>query len=101
MLSLNVYSQTKENAMMASKEEIDALECEYIKVVQDIMSEYGCEYSGVTMTKVYEEDGSRNYELLIHHQNLNYLDDEKKTSLENDLRDILRDDNQANFSFIS
>jgi len=100
IFSLNVYSQTKENAMRASKEQVDTLECEYIKVAQSIMSEYGCKYSGVTMTKIYGEDGIRDYELVIHHQNLKYLDDEEINQLKKDLHSVLCDDNYASFSFV-
>ncbi len=87
--SITAYSQSLERAALADKEGIDLQEQEILTGIKGVMKEFGCEYSGVTMTKVYCEDGSRNYQVLIHHRNLFYLDPEEMAQLKESLYKIV------------
>lgn len=73
--STTAYSQSVEKAAHAAKERMDTEEQEFLHTVRQIMTEQGCPYSGVTMTKAYEEDGGRTYRVAVHHRNLSYLDE--------------------------
>lgn len=46
----------------------DAWESAYIKEMKGLLQQHGLAESGITMTKVMEADGSRSYEVLIHHR---------------------------------
>ena len=96
--SMNVYSQSMENKIMADKEQTDLLEKEYLKEMKHILSNYGCENAGVTMTKVYGED-INSYEVAIHHSNLRFLDDTGKAQLLMQLQNLVKDFPCAVFVF--
>lgn len=83
--SQSVYSQTKENSFVADKEGIDRFESNYLSQVRELMEAYGCSDSGITMTKVFTEDGGRSYEVQIHHRNLSYLDEVRVADLKTEL----------------
>lgn len=86
--SATAYSQSLERAALGDKEGIDLQEQEILTGIKGVMKEFGCEYSGVTMTKVYCEDGSRNYQVLIHHRDLSYLDAEEMAQLKESLDQV-------------
>ncbi|MGN0247089.1 MAG: hypothetical protein ACI4DK_14150 [Lachnospiraceae bacterium] len=96
--SMNVYSQSMENKIMADKEQTDLLEKAYLKEMKHILSNYGCENAGVTMTKVYGEDVN-SYEVAIHHSNLRFLDDTGKAQLLMQLQNLVKDFPCAVFVF--
>lgn len=98
LCSLKVYSHSKENRIIADKEMVDQLERSYIKAIKTKLAEYGCEYAGVTMTKVYCETGNE-YEVSIHHKNIKYLDEKEMDSLSGDLEWLVQDFQNSNFSF--
>ncbi|MBO5452098.1 MAG: hypothetical protein J6A11_11235 [Lachnospiraceae bacterium] len=96
--SMNVYSQSMENKIMADKEQTDLLEKAYLKEMKHILSHYGCENAGVTMTKVYGED-INSYEVAIHHSNLRFLDDTGKAQLLMQLQNLVKNFPCAVFVF--
>lgn len=97
--SATVYSQSLERAALADKEGVDLQEREILAEIKGIMKEFGCEYSGVTMTKVYCEDGGRDYQVLIHHRNLSFLDDEEMAQLKARLYDVTSGWNHMEFHY--
>lgn len=96
--SMNVYSQSLENKIVADKEQTDMLEKAYLKEMKHILSLYGCENAGITMTKVYGEDVN-SYEVAIHHSNLRFLDDTAKAQLLMQLQNLVKDFPYAVFLF--
>lgn len=79
-ISGTVISQNKHG----SREEaqyFNAIEQEYTEAVRKLLSEKGCENSGITMTRVTDTDGSREYTVTIHHRRLKSLSEEKKQEL--------------------
>ena len=83
---------------MADKEQTDLLEKAYLKEMKHILSHYGCENAGVTMTKVYGED-INSYEVAIHHSNLRFLDDTGKAQLLMQLQNLVKNFPCAVFVF--
>lgn len=80
--SATAYSQSVEKGGFEDREEVDLQEQALLREMKGIMKEYGCEYSGITMTKIYLEDGTRSYRIRIHHRNISMLDEEELEALE-------------------
>lgn len=87
--SATAYSQSVERTTFQDKEEIDLQEQALLKEMKQIMKEYGCEYSGITMTKVYLEDGTRSYLIRIHHRNISILDENELEALKERLKRLM------------
>ena len=97
--SQSVYSQGRKGFANPDKESMDKLESEYIEQVAELMKEYGCEYGGITMTEVYETDGSRSYKVLIHHRNLSFFSREELAELEKRLTEFSEAFQNAEFTY--
>lgn len=97
--SQSVYSQSRKGFGGSEQENMENLESEYMERVTKLMKEYGCEYSGITMTKVFEADGSRSYKVLIHHRNLSFLSEEELGELEERLTEFSGDFQNAEFTY--
>ena len=97
--SQSVYSQSRQGIRVTDKESMEALESEYLEQVAMLMKEYGCEYSGITMTKVFEADGSRSYAVLIHHRNLSFLSEKELRELESRLTEFSGAFQNAEFTY--
>lgn len=82
--SMTVHSQgSQEKSFM--KHEADAKEQAFLQETKEIISAYGCENGGITMTKVYEDDGSMDYTVLVHHKNIRYLDKEQGAAMQDEI----------------
>lgn len=97
--SQSVYSQSRKGLRITDKESMDVLESQYMEQVAMLMKEYGCEYSGITMTKVFEPDGSRSYKVLIHHRNLSLLSEKELRELEERLTEFSGAFQNAEFTY--
>lgn len=97
--STTAYSQSVEKAAIAAKESIDVQETELLQTIRQIMKEYGCEYSGVTMTKTYTEDGGRIYQVAVHHRNIAYLDKTEIKQIETELHQVTGNWEHTEFCF--
>lgn len=58
-----------------------AMEKEYVCEIREYLNEQGFENSGVTLTRVVEADGSREYEIALHHKYLEKLEDSERSRL--------------------
>lgn len=65
-----------------------ALEQEYVEEIRKLLAERGYCNSGVTMNRVVEEDGSRQYIVTIHHRRIMQLDQEQQKELLDECRII-------------
>lgn len=54
---------------------------DYVKKVRHFLSEQGYKNSGVTMTYVLTDEGSREYTVTIHHKKISALDEGEKVQL--------------------
>ena len=61
------------------------IEQEYVSRVRSYLNDSGYDNSGVTLTKVLYEDGSREYTLNIHHKRLEKLTSTERERLKEEL----------------
>lgn len=85
-----------EQAIALEREFYEELEDTYIGRLQDILSAKGYRNAGLTMTKVYQEDGSREYTVQIHHKRIDRLSEGERILLLNELEAISFGDPQCN-----
>ena len=79
-----VYSKEKQSRK-EQEQYYRSVEAAYLSEVREWLGENGYENSGVTMTKVIEEDGSREYTLSVHHHKISNLEEGEQVSLKNEL----------------
>ena len=68
------------------KDPIDAqhyrmMENQYIACVREQLERQGYKNAGITMTRIMEPDGVREYTVLIHHKRINALEEEERRLL--------------------
>lgn len=73
---------------IVDREHYMQLEKEYLTNVKTILEENGYQNSGVTMTKVMEEDGNREYTITIHNSKINMLSEMEQEALLSKFREI-------------
>lgn len=71
-----------------NREYYEQLEDAYTQKIQQFLSGKGYRNAGITMTKVYQEDGSREYMVLIHHKRIDRLENIKKSCLLKELETV-------------
>ena len=71
-------------------------EQECLLEIRTVLQGYCCEESGVTMTKIIDRKGNRQYKVVIHHKKIKEMDLAKKEKLKKDLEEIRF--KQRNFS---
>ena len=70
------------------REMYEQLEDSYTERLKDMLENKGYRNAGITMTKIYQPDGSREYTVQIHHKRINQLSDGEKILLLNELAAI-------------
>ena len=90
-----VCSQGKDKVYIDEKYR-DRIESEYLKELKETLGEFECEQSGITMTKVMEQD-KRSYTVLIHNQKINRMDFSEKKDLSDALETVAFIDPDSNF----
>lgn len=71
-----------------TEENYREMEEQYCSQVQDVMAKAGYPNSGVTMTYVTSEDGSRQYMVQIHHRHLEKMKTEDQEQLKQEVSHI-------------
>ena len=84
---LTVKSQSSQQISI-SDQAYKELEKEYVDHVRQLLTEKGYDNSGVTLTKEYREDGTRNYDVLIHHKRITALPAEEQELLKEELSKV-------------
>ncbi len=79
-VSETVMSQT-ESDMIVDEQYYVQLETEYVHEIRTYLAQQGFEHSGVTLTRIIETDGSRNYEVILHHKDIQDLNQESQLVL--------------------
>lgn len=64
------------------------LESNYLSQVKVYLEEEGFRNSGVALSRVIETDGSRSYEITLHHKKLNELSLEEQEKLKADIEEL-------------
>ena len=71
------------NAARVDEKYYRQMEKEYVEWVRSYLQEEGYGNSGVTLTKVLYEDGSREYTLNVHHKRIDKLSESEQSALRN------------------
>ncbi|MGN0412214.1 MAG: hypothetical protein ACI4FV_04190 [Lachnospiraceae bacterium] len=85
--ALSVRSQSSDE-ITVDDASYHQMEKEYLEEVKQLLGEEGFENSGVTLTKEYKEDGTRDYQLLIHHKGIRRLSEPERQKLQEELSGI-------------
>lgn len=84
---MTVRSQSRSNVAIDEKYYV-SMEADYLDQVRTILTAHGLNNSGITMTKQYETDGSRNYSVLIHHAEIGRMSIADRQELKEALQQI-------------
>lgn len=79
-----VYSKEKQSRK-EQEQYYRSVEAAYLSEVREWLGDNGYENCGVTMTKVIEEDGSREYTLSVHHHKISNLEAREQATLKKEL----------------
>lgn len=66
----------------------EQIEQEYVQNLRNTLTDKGFRNAGITMTKVFLEDGSREYTVKLHHRRMDNLSLIEKNELLNELSGI-------------
>lgn len=86
-ISEKVMSQNN-GTVTVDEEAFLELEGNYLSQVKIYLEEEGFQNSGVALTRVVEEDGSRSYEITLHHKKLNKLSSEEQEALKENIEEL-------------
>lgn len=73
------------------------MENTYVKEIRELLTEEGYENSGITMTRVTDENGCRTYTVTIHHDRINMLSKTEKDELIAECTEIDFPDKECSF----
>lgn len=71
----------------------------YCEDMAEILAGKGYKNSGITIRWVSEEEGRRDYTVMIHHRNIKLLDDEGKEALLQELAGTEFQDDRCTFRY--
>lgn len=86
-ISGTVISQEKGKSKV-EKKYYHQIEQAYVKEIRAFLNDRGYKDSGVTMTYILKEDGSRDYTVMIHHKRIEKLGEKEKKDLLDECRQI-------------
>lgn len=66
----------------------EQLEREYVGQVRQFFTQQGYRYSGVTLSRIVNEEGLRSYRISVHHSGLDRLEDEALSELLGQVEDM-------------
>jgi len=70
-----------DHEMIACEKYYQVLEQEYVSEIRVYLNEQGFENSGVTLTRVLDEKGIREYRITLHHKYLEKLSEEERNEI--------------------
>lgn len=74
------------------------LEEQLVRDTRAYLNENGFSNSGVTLTRVVEADGSREYTVTVHHWQIDRMDEEEKAALSQALAEFAFEDENCKFN---
>lgn len=77
----------------------DVVEDKFLQVLRENLEEREFYNSGITMTKVLEEDGSRRYKTEIHNKRINNLEEQERELLKNELMELSFSDENSTMQY--
>ena len=94
MMTLSVNA-TQSKRLQHENEYYEELEDSYVKELREELADRGFRNAGITMTKIFYEDGSREYTVKIHHKRMERLTKQEQDNLLADLTDVSFDDSEC------
>lgn len=88
-IGMKIHAQNKE---IQRAEYREAIESAYISDIRMVMEENGYSNSGVNMTKVTNEDGEWEYNVVIYHHSFAWMEEGAKEEMKIRLTDMGSDD---------
>lgn len=95
-ISGTVISQSKGQSRV-EESFYQEVEQEYVREVRELLTTQGYNNSGVTMTRIIDENGIREYTVAIQHKYISKLEEEKKLELIKDCEEIVFPVENCNF----
>lgn len=77
-----------DHEMMACEKYYQVLEQEYVSEIRAYLNEQGFENSGVTLTRVVDEQGVREYRITLHHKHLEKLSMEERNEIFGEIKNM-------------
>lgn len=84
-----------EHDIAIEREFYEEIEDAYVLRLRDMLGSKGYNNAGITMTKIYQSDGSREYTVQIHHKRIDRLSEGEKHLLLNELAAVCFGDEQC------
>ena len=86
---------TEKKRLQYKDEYYEEIEDSYVQELRDALADRGYRNAGITMTKVFYEDGSREYTVKLHHKRMERLTKQEQDNLLADLTDVSFDDSEC------
>ncbi len=96
--SQTVMSQEKAD-MRSQKQYYAAMEQEYLLELKQLLADFGYNNSGVTIRRVSDEAGNRNYTVMIHHKKISHLSIQEQEVLQEELTKTEFVDENCSFAY--
>ena len=87
MMTISVNA-TKDKRLQHKNEYYEQIEDEYVKVLRNTLADKGYSNAGITMTKIFYENGRREYTVKLHHKRMERLDADEQQILLAELSEI-------------
>jgi len=94
MMTLSVNA-TQSKRLQHENEYYEELEDSYVKELREELADRGFRNAGITMTKIFYEDGSREYTVKIHHKRMERLTKQEQNDLLAGLTDVSFTDSEC------
>lgn len=86
--STQTVQSREQGSQMIEERYYDEWEAQYMAQMKQLLTKQGLTNSGITMTKIKEADGSRLYEVAIHHRRTGRMSTEQREALLTELAAI-------------
>ncbi|MBQ8592477.1 MAG: hypothetical protein IJ485_07015 [Lachnospiraceae bacterium] len=83
-----VQSLEPDKALVEREQYFNTLEEKYVSSMRKLLAESGYANSGITMTSIIEENGAREYRVLLHHDRFERMSELEKTELVSRLEEV-------------
>lgn len=80
MMTMTVNATTNRR-LQRIDENYKQMEETYVRELREELTESGYRNAGITMTKVFYEDGAREYTVKLHHKRMERLDEQEREDL--------------------
>lgn len=94
MMTMSVNA-TESKRLQHKDEYYEKVEDDYVQELREELTDNGYRNAGITMTKVFYEDGAREYTVKLHHKRLDRLTKQEQQDLLTKLSEISFADNEC------